>query len=119
MGCPNCHHLDVDPHMCVHQHYCPDYTGGEDADKLRTALNGVELYDHADVVLMKLPNTDMIRTDVIGVDGVEAEKHGFPFFIVDWVYPGVTLRMEKVIIQEPKYGDMAVYAVQQIRSNDE
>lgn len=88
-------------------------------EDLKELLGGVEVGDHADLVLMKKPKEEMVGTRVVGIDEVETAKHGYPFYIVDWIYPGVTFRLERVQTEHEDYGLIEVYAVQRIMENNE
>lgn len=120
LKCKECDSVQIAETELVHDHYCKMYAGGITASQLRERLNGVELYDHSDVVIQKLPQHLMVDRVVVGTDEEETRKYNgqYTFFIVDWVYPEVTLRMERVVYDHKTYGTVSVYAVQRITAHD-
>lgn len=129
-----CEVLEVSKGNFAHQQDCYDYEEDLDADQLRKALKGVELGWWADQVLdihpkrrilnmgKKQVNKKHVRLDSYFADLEEDHPH-YQYkdsYIVDWILPGVTLVMARGFTLDPMTGDeLSVYAVQEIRSNNE
>lgn len=101
----------------LHQDDCPLYEGGIDADKMRERLNGVEIGMWADTVLTIHPRSKMVMEPiVVGNEGEDTLRNAK--YIVNWVYPGFTLTFARGVKNDPRFGDMSIYAVQKIQEND-
>lgn len=101
----------------IHTKECPMYVDGDDADTLRRHLRGVRLFMTADDVLDILPEKFMVAKP--NILGVNIGEDGVPNYIIEWVYTGVTLQLERAYFQSSTRGVITAYAVQQIRGNNE
>ncbi len=100
----------------LHQATCSEYDDTKPhADEMRKRLNKVELHMQADLVLSFLPKKQMVKEPV--VVGTSQDEGMPPGFIVEWIYPGVTLRMERAVMHHEIHGKISLYAVQRIIPN--
>lgn len=129
-----CEVLEIKKDVFAHQSLCSGYDGTEDADRLRKALKTVELGWWADTVIELHPKRQILNMTKDGLSKEHTwrdpkfidleDDHPFKKYedslIVEWVLPGVTLTLARGFTLNPMTGsDMSVYAVQEIRSNDE
>lgn len=128
-----CELLQIKKDVYAHQQSCKDYQAGEDADKLRKALKGVELGWWSDTVLEKHPKRQILNMTKKGISKGHIWKdpkyvdlpddHPFKEYensvVVEWVLPGVTLLLARGHTINPMTRKpMSVYAVQEIKKND-
>ena len=134
-----CERLEVKDGEYAHQRICDNYQDGQDADKLRRALKGVELRWWTDQVLEAHPNRQILNMKVkadstrgvpdkyVTIDPyfeeLEEDHPHYKYkssYIVTWILPGVTLTIGRGFTLDPLTGEeMSVYAVQEIEQNEE
>ena len=133
-----CDRVEIKDGEYAHQRICEHYQDGLDAERLKRTLKGVELRWWSDQVLEVHPKRQILN--MVMIDGklglakeyIEldpyfeelAEDHPhFKYkssYIIQWILPGVTLVLGRGFTLDPFTGkEMSVYAVQEIRSNDE
>ena len=135
-----CERLEMKDGEYAHQRICDNYQDGQDADKLRRALKGVELRWWTDQVLEVHPNRQILNMKVkadstrgvpdkyVKVDPyyekiLRPDHPHYKYkssYIVTWILPGVTLTIGRGFTLDPFTGkEMSVYAVQEIEQNEE
>ena len=129
-----CEVLEIKKGEYAHQAHCFEYEEDLDADKLRKVVKDVRLGWWADQVLEIHPkrrilnmgkkelNKKYVKLDIYFRDLKEDHPH-FKYkesFVVEWILPGATLVIARGFTLDPMTGDeLSVYAVQEIRSNNE
>lgn len=131
--CKGCEALKITENDLAHQQHCLDFEE-EDADRLRKALKEIEIGWWADQVLEVHSSRHVLNLGTEGINkdhiwndpyfnDLEEDHPHYKFkgsYVVEWVLPGVTLTLARGFTIDPlSGGELSVYAVQRIRSNDE